>query len=289
MPFYDHNGTPFPSKKAMCDKYNIRTQTFDSRLEKKWSLKDALTIPTQSREVTDHLGNVFSSLSVMCDHYDINMSCYKTRIKNGWSQEKALTTPTEVKAIVTDHLGNEYDTTKQMCEHYGITYSTYRHYINKGLSKQEILEKQYLDKSVTDHLGNEFKNIDEMADHWKISKKVLYDRIQRNMPIEKALTMPTRKISSDDATDHTGQTFDSIKSMCEYWNIKPPTYFARVNNGMSKKDALTMIPDNSVLLSGYRVIQQIDKTYYECEIGSINVIRSRKQIQSDILDMKQQK
>ena len=50
-----------------------------------------------------------------------------------------------------------------------------------------------------------------------------------------------RRISHDKpCSDHLGNIYGNIKSMCAYWNIKPETYTRRINvYNMSIEDALT--------------------------------------------------
>lgn len=40
-------------------------------------------------------------------------------------------------------------------------------------------------------------------------------------------------------TDHTGQSFPSMKDMCEHWGLFYTTYKRRITHGWTQEEALT--------------------------------------------------
>ena len=55
----DHKGNVWKSKIEMCKYYNINWTTYDNRMQKGWSMKDALETPVKCKNIiTDHKGNV---------------------------------------------------------------------------------------------------------------------------------------------------------------------------------------------------------------------------------------
>lgn len=100
---------------------------------------------------------------------------------------------------VTDHLGTEYDNTQEMCAVWGVNYDDYQRLRRDGCTKKEALTNESI------RLGN-------------ISKQI-----------------PDAK----PCTDHKGRKFDSINSMCKFYKIKTPTYYSRIDAGMSQEKALT--------------------------------------------------
>ncbi len=96
-PCTDHLGNTFPTNLAMCKHYNITKNTFDTRIRKGWSLKDALTKPIQKKNesCTDHLGNTFPSVTTMCEHYHITQRVFYNRIEKGWSVKATRPTPVQ--------------------------------------------------------------------------------------------------------------------------------------------------------------------------------------------------
>ena len=100
----DHFGNTFESICEMCRQYSIPENRFRNRINRGWSLKDALLTGDSSRKKAciDHLGNEFETQSKMCEYWNIDESVYRQRIKLGFSVEKALTKDT--KNICQDHL-----------------------------------------------------------------------------------------------------------------------------------------------------------------------------------------
>lgn len=96
QPVQDHEGTWFPSVRAMTRHWGISYDTFYSRhWSSGWSLEKALTTPVHS--VQDHTGAKFHSVAEMAAHWGIGRSTFRMRLARDWSLEKALTTPARRK------------------------------------------------------------------------------------------------------------------------------------------------------------------------------------------------
>ena len=95
-PCSDHEGNIYPSLKAMCLHWNIRTETFSRRIKVYgMSLEEALTKPVKTNGgiiCYDHNGDKYYSETSMCGHWGILRKVYEYRINHGWTQEQALTT-----------------------------------------------------------------------------------------------------------------------------------------------------------------------------------------------------
>lgn len=96
----DHLGNKYKSKAEMCRAYNISREQFKDRIKNGWTLKDALTTPSNKKEYWDHLGNRYDTLTKMCEAYGITLATYINRIKYGYSLKEALTI-TPIKRIKT--------------------------------------------------------------------------------------------------------------------------------------------------------------------------------------------
>ena len=96
--YTDHLGNTYDSLEAMCDTYNISVEEYLKRIQKHWTLEDALTYigrgghsPRRGKICKDHLGNEFSSQKKMCAAYNMSYSEYYGRIHVfGWSLEETL-------------------------------------------------------------------------------------------------------------------------------------------------------------------------------------------------------
>lgn len=166
----DHLGNIFESEKDMCNYWNIKYETYKSRINRGWSIEEALTTPIKAKHYnetkTDHLGNIFESEKDMCEYWDINYETYRARIKSGLTKEKALITPITITSTenYTDHEGTMFKNIKDMCKCWNISRSTYIKRINKGYSKEEAL-------GVIPLIGPRIKNI-QFTDNLSIIRYV---------------------------------------------------------------------------------------------------------------------
>ena len=172
----DHLGNVYSSIKDMCSFYNIDSSTVSGRLDRGWSLENALTTPPHTLSshvykqrfvVSDHLGNTFANNTVMCKHYGISRRLLSYRLSHGYSLRDALTEPvvkyTDVlqpddNQLYSDHLGNKFSTVKEMAEFHGVYVRTLYRRLADGLPLEQALT--YKPNVCEDHLGNIFKKIE---------------------------------------------------------------------------------------------------------------------------------
>ncbi len=258
----DHKGNIYKSFKNMCEAYDISPAAVRSRLKYKWSLKDALTTPSNKalnnplrKECFDHLGNKYRSQTEMCKHYGITASTFSGRLKRGYSIEEALTAkPWNHK--VSDHLGNIYDSTENMAKTYGKTDHLIEQRLRQGWSLEEALtipvtnsknkndyspisKKKY---KCYDHEGNEYRNKNEIAKHYSFQDwGVIKSRLENGMDLKTALTTPPGKNSSlwIECCDHKGNRYSNLKEMCDKYGITFHTFRRREKMGWALKEILT--------------------------------------------------
>ena len=255
---YDHFGNSFESEEAMCNYWNTDSSLYNIRRQEGWSLEEALTGKKRERisknKVYDHLGNEFNSIESMCSFWNIPSGTYRMRIKRGWSQEEALTGKKDKvynhlgnkfnSNKVYDHLGNEFNSIKSMCKYWNIAAdSTYRTRIKRGWTIEEALTGNKEREKVYDHLGTEFNSIESMCSFWNIADSTYRMRIKKGWSQEEALTDKKRvRLSKNKVYDHLGNKFNSIRSMCNHWNIYESLYRHRIKQlGWSQEEALTGI------------------------------------------------
>lgn len=136
QPVQDHEGTWFPSVRAMTRHWGISHDTFYSRRwTSGWSLEKALTAPVH--EVQDHAGAKFHSVAEMAAHWGVKYATFRQRMRLHWSLEKALTTP--VLSGVQDHEGTRFQSVHAMTQHWGIGRSTFRMRLERGWSLEQAL------------------------------------------------------------------------------------------------------------------------------------------------------
>lgn len=75
------------------EKTGINRHSLEGRIERGWSLKDALTIPAKKLENLIEYKGITKSLNEWAKLLDIKRKTLSRRLHSGWSIEKAFTTP----------------------------------------------------------------------------------------------------------------------------------------------------------------------------------------------------
>lgn len=209
-PCRDHLGRPFGSVPEMCETWGVPFSTYQGRLERGWTMEQALSVPTggQGPKVNprngtmavDHLGQEFVSIGEMCRHWGISEKVY-------WSRKRICKWPLD--RILTEPVHEADDTANAV--------------------------------AVEDHLGRPFKSISAMCRAWKIGLSTYRERRKRGWSIERALTGEEVKIETDavPCTDHTGRGFPSKNAMCRAWGVTRYCYESRLDLGWTQEKALT--------------------------------------------------
>ena len=235
----DHQGNVFSSINAMCKYWNIPTKKYSYYINKGYTIEEALTYKQNRTTIQDHQGNTFSSMKEMCEYWNVPIKTYSARIKKGYTIEKALS-----YEEFQDHKGNIFPSISAMCRYWKISETTYLDRIKKGCTIEEALSKERKMKSgniCQDHQGNTFSSVKTMCKYWKVPITTYYERIKKGYTIREALLSNNeeRTTKNDKCQDHQGNTFPSIKEMCEYWNITDDTYHSRIRAGYTIEEALT--------------------------------------------------
>ena len=102
----------------------------------------------------------------------------------------------------------------------------------------DLVDDMELDSSLFERIDNkvnEQNDLIKMENYRLELLRILKEA--KGMNIEKALTAP---INANTCVDHLGNTFQSERKMCQFYNVNIATYRTRINNGLSVKDALTL-------------------------------------------------
>ncbi|WP_044912795.1 hypothetical protein [Butyrivibrio sp. WCE2006] len=118
-PCTDHNGITYESIKEMCDAFGVTPTLYLKRIERGWSVKEALE-GKQPYFSCD--GKDYYSQKEVCDAFDIHPNSFRLKLKHGYSIDDIV----DRKSFrVTDHLGNKYANEAEMCAFYDVKVSTY--------------------------------------------------------------------------------------------------------------------------------------------------------------------
>lgn len=172
----DHLGNVYPTQGTMCRAYHIPVTNFLKRLERGWTLEQALTGNKKTEwmgvRCKDHLGNEFNSISAMCRYHGTTEAKYRHRIENGRTLEESLMpelTNHKKKKPCKDHLGNEYPSVTAMCSHYGVSkelFATRRNRLGWDLEKALSVPKHHF---CNDGFGRRFSSVKNLCRYHKIS------------------------------------------------------------------------------------------------------------------------
>ena len=80
-------GKTFPTIKEACKYYNLNYNTIYGRLDKGWTVEDAISVPVRegSRGKTVIVdGNEFISIAEACRYYNLKYNNVSTRLRHGW-------------------------------------------------------------------------------------------------------------------------------------------------------------------------------------------------------------
>jgi hypothetical protein len=156
------------------------------------------------------------------------------------------------------------------------------------LSKEKALTNtEYYNKpTYTDHLGNTGV-LAEICNIHNISEQIVASRLHLGWSIKDALTRPNGWRA--DIMDHEGNLYQNNTALAKAYGLNTTSLSYRMKKGWSLKATLLIptgfkIKTKTTLFENYKIIRQIDKTYYECEINKQSVIKTALQIYDDFAD-----
>lgn len=287
QPIKDHLGQEFPSITQLCKHWNISRKTFIRHYNANGNIKNIIENLNDSQnnnQCTDHLGNTFKSTTDMCKHYNITISAYKHRKNKGWTLEEILSTK-QNNTIIFDHNGNKFNSIQSMCDFHNINKNTYANRRRRGVSLKDALTIPAKNvPKVNDHLGNTFKSITAMCEHYNISISTYKRRLNYNYTLQEALTKPVYHKETAILIDPFGNTFDSVTTLCQYYQISSTKYYGYLNKHYSQLEALQIIPrlhtriNNKQITTQLTIKKHIENNYYLCILNSNDIILHRNNI-----------
>lgn len=272
--FSDHLGQHFSSLDQMANHWGIKPRILKNRLKVGWDIETALTKPSLQQPVQDFLGNKFPSIAALCRHYNISESAYKTRLNLGWSLKDTLTKPSKTQRIIGDD-GKEYPSIAAYCRTIGIHPTTYHKRKHQGISANAPAGNKV---ACTDHLGNTYPSRSEMAKAYGINLEKLRYRLDHGWTLQDALTTDVASQDTSVIDPISNKTFDSLQHLCAHYGLKYATVFSRMKKGMTLKESLSVIPENTTIDEHLKVLHRIEDIYYTVVIDTVEDIWTHHQI-----------
>jgi len=254
----DHLGNVYPSFADMCKAYNKPSNTVRNRLDRNWTLEQALTIDNKNTAVkvkpikiwTDHLGNEFPSVRAMAEHYGITEKIFwsRKRILN-WPLEKILTTPIQdmdapANAIPIVCNGIEFKSVNALCKYYCIPRTTFKLRLQQGYTPDEAVNikpkktKGLVKTKITDPWGKEFPSLAALCKEYHVTKDLVRSRLDLGWTMEKILTNPQVIDPHKPCIGPDGKQYDGFKIMAESFGLSESTLRGRLAQGYSLEDAI---------------------------------------------------
>lgn len=133
-----YNGKVYLSKKALCDDNNVSLTTFMKRLERGWSVDEAIKGKRKKCCYKNKDGIEFYSYLSFCAYYNITLATCLRKLKQGYTMDEIAH---KIIKRTRDHKGNAYSSEKEMCDFYRIKVSTFRARRYAGWSLEDALTK----------------------------------------------------------------------------------------------------------------------------------------------------
>lgn len=259
-PCKDHLGNCYSSFSAMCKAYNKPGTTVRNRLDRNWTLEQALTIDNNNTNAkinpikiwTDHVGNTFPSVRAMAEHYGITEKIFWSRKRVcKWPLEKILTTPVQdqespANAKPIECNGISFKSVNALCKYYKIPRTTFKLRLQQGYTPEEAVKIQPKEitgfasgsKKCIDPWGNEFKSQAAMYRHYGTTKDIAAGRFAHGWTLEQILMNPEKIDPHKPCIGPDGKEYAGFKIMAESFGVTEGTLRGRLVQGYSLEDAL---------------------------------------------------
>lgn len=140
---------------------------------------------------------------------------------------------------ITDSKGITYPSIAAACKAYGIYKSTFDKRVKSGLSRVEALEMTV--RQIRDPLTGEiYSSVKKMCNAYNLPVSTYYKRLYNGYTIAQALSMPRKEawIDKGKIRDHKGNSYRTIKSMCNAYGLYTNLFRNRIKKGWTLQEAL---------------------------------------------------
>lgn len=239
----------YSSIAKLCEEYKINRATYYVRIRNGWTQEDALLTPiTEHRIIFNQ--KEYSSIATLCEEYKINRATYHARIRDGWTQEDALLTPVmEYDTFGFLFKGKKYKNISELCREYNINYNTYLARMKDGWTQEEALEitQKYKNGKKIIFQNKKYSSIKMLCDNFNMDYGLYISRMNMGWTQEEALNLISRcSTTIDNKIIFQGKNYNSLKQMCDEYNVGYSKYLSRIKLGWSQMEALEVEPRKKV-------------------------------------------
>lgn len=134
IPSTDHRGITYPSQKDMCDAYGVEQSLFKKRIDRGWSVQDALEGKKPYYEAD---GVKYWTQKETCAAFGISPNTFRAKLKEGYTKDEIVRKEFLKKTIGLNN--QKFFSEEEMCKSYGVKRSTYRKRMKKTGDKSYAL------------------------------------------------------------------------------------------------------------------------------------------------------
>lgn len=213
-----YKGVEYPSLAALSDAYNMKAETVQYRLNKGWSLEDALTVPL-SRVRFEYDGVKYNSLKEFSDDYELPYSIlshhYNRTMDINLALEKTFVSMAKEKPVLW---GNKYESYQDIATAYGISVSRLIRSVQKG-NKIENVVMDLLENSTVTFMGKEYNGIRDICAEYSVQPINIYNRMLYGMDLLTAITKPIRNADYGNKIEYRERSYTSEVSLCREYGL----------------------------------------------------------------------
>lgn len=252
-PTVDHLGNHFVSKQEMCDHWNVCVRTYENRIRRGWSLKNALECQSKHDAILDeergfvkrhgcyidHLGNPYRSIEVMCRCWHVGCTTFYKRYATGCDLKTCLT---------GGNSDRNPDKDKSIIWVFNVPFAKYSdvdvaYGYSAGMASEHKDDlEQWLNGKGRFFIDDKvFNSLSELAGAYGLTESCIHYRLEKyGWTLTDAVHTPVKNAGNTTICyDHLGNKYPSKKAMVQHYDMRYSTYMSRICQGWSIEKALT--------------------------------------------------
>lgn len=239
----DHLGHKFQQQNDMARYWGHSWDTVKRRLDKNWTLKEALETPsnTHMNPVHDQNGTMIGyGTQQQARNAGIGPQQLNRKLQAGVPAIDLHKNRTMTQCM--DHLGHVFEQKKAMCDYYDITVGAFSGRIKQHWSLEEALTKPVV--QFEGNRGNRvavegkiYNSIQDACAAYGIQYNTYYKRLKMQFTPQEALMLGRLGIEKP-CKDHFGNSYPQMKQMCMRYHISVRAFLGRIQTGWSLANAL---------------------------------------------------
>lgn len=242
-PVEDHLGHKFNQMKERAESWGHTYWTVKRRLDKNWTLKEALETPSDTRmnPVHDQNGTMIGyGTKQQARNAGICPKQLNRKLQAGVPAIDLHKNRSMTERM--DHLGHVFEQKKAMCDYYDITVGAFDGRIKQHWSLKEALTKPVVqfERSHGNRVaveGKIYNSIQDACAAYGMQYNTYHYRVGIGFTPQEALMLGRLGVEKP-CKDHFGNPYPQMKQMCMRYHISVRAFLGRRQAGLQLADAL---------------------------------------------------